>query len=83
MARETLLAIDAGGKQARFLLDVFQDGDHWTSTLTRLNDRGEAEPDRVAPRFYGASAEAARRRMLGVLENQYEEVLREKSPPAG
>jgi hypothetical protein len=28
----------------------------------------------VAPRFYGFTAEQARRRMIGVLENDYDDV---------
>lgn len=79
MAEQTLIARSSGGSEARFLLRVFQEGDHWTSTLARLNARGEPESAAVAPRFYGLTEEQARRRMIGVLENQYEEV----TPVAG
>jgi len=56
--REILLATRETGEQARFLLEVFNE--HWTSTLARLDARGEPEPTRVAPRFYGLTAEQAR-----------------------
>ena len=55
------------------LLVVFNE--HWTSTLARLDTRGEPEPTRVAPRFYGLTAERARRRMIQALENDYDEVV--------
>lgn len=74
MARELLIAIDAQGAQTRFRLDVFQEGDHWASTLQRLDAVGRAEGAAVAPRFYGVTLEQARRRMIDVLENQYEQV---------
>ena len=73
--REVLLATKETGEQARFLLEVFQDGEHWTSTLARLDARGEPEPTRIAPRFYGLTAEQARRRMIQALENDYDEVV--------
>jgi hypothetical protein len=75
MAREVLVASKENGEQARYLLEVFQEGDHWTSTLARLNARGQSEPSRVAPRFYGFTAEQARRRMIAVLENEWDEVV--------
>jgi hypothetical protein len=75
MAREVLLASKENGEQARYLLEVFQEGDHWTSTLARLDARGEPEPSRVAPRFYGITADQARRRMIAVLENEWDEVV--------
>src|SRR5439155_25598114 len=59
--REILLATRETGEQARFLLEVFNE--HWTSTLARLDARGEPEPTRVAPRFYGLTAEQARSRL--------------------
>src|SRR2546426_397304 len=73
--REVLLATKETGERARFLLEVFQEGEHWTSTLARLDARGEPEPTRVAPRFYGLNAEQARRRMIQALENDYDEVV--------
>ncbi len=74
MSREILVASDSGGGETRYLLEVFQEDDHWTSVLRRLDEAGKPQEDRVAPRFYGFSAEQARRRMVSVLENQYEEV---------
>lgn len=74
MSREILVASDGCGAETRYLLEVFQENDHWTSTLLRLDESGEPQEVRVAPRFYGVNAEQARRRMLSVLENQYEEV---------
>lgn len=74
MSREILVGRKAG-TSTRYLLEVFQEGDHWASTLARLDARGEPEPTRVAPRFYGISAEQARRRMITVLENDYDEVV--------
>jgi hypothetical protein len=62
------------GRRARFVLDVFREGDHWTSTLARLDERGEPEPARVAPRFYGLTAEQARRRMVTALESDWDDV---------
>ena len=77
MAREILLARKESGETERFLLDVVLAGANWTSTLARLNARGEPEPDQVVPRFYGVTAEQARRRMIQVLENDYDEVTSE------
>lgn len=74
VAREILQATREDGRSARFLLEVFPEGDHWTSTLARLDERGEPEAARVAPRFYGLTAEQARRRMIGVLENDWDDV---------
>lgn len=74
MAQELLVAIDSQGAQTRFRLEVFQEGEHWTSTLQRLDAGGRAENEAVAPRFYGVTPEQARRRMVDVLENQYEQV---------
>ena len=71
---ETLVARKAGLPNARFRLEVFVEGDHWTSTLARLDERGEPGGTDVAPRFYGLSREQARRRMIAVLENEYDEV---------
>lgn len=74
MAREILSARDQDGNEVRFALEVFEQGAHWTSTLARLDAAGAALDDKVAPRFYGTTAEQARRRMLSVLENQYEDI---------
>ena len=75
MARDILLATKEDGEQVRYLLEVVPEGDHWTSTLARLDERGEPASTRVAPRFYGFTEEQARRRMIGVLENEYEDVV--------
>lgn len=86
MAREILFACRESGETARFLLEVVAAGGNWTSTLTRLNARGESEPGAVAvaPRFYGVTAEQARRRMIQVLEQEYDEVRPEgASEPGG
>ena len=72
--RETITAISSDGTQTRYLLEVIEEGDHWVSTLARLSDRGIPEPARVAPRFYGTTADQARRRTITALENQYDEV---------
>ena len=74
MSREILVAIQKDGATIRYLLEVFPEGEHWTSTLAKLDTRGEPESARVAPRFYGLSADQARRRMISVLENEYDEV---------
>lgn len=75
MNQEILLARDEQGRETRYLLEISQEGDHWTSTLARLDERGQPEAAAVAPRFYGLSYEQARRRMVSVLENQYEDIL--------
>ena len=77
MSRERLLTTREDGRRATFLLEVFQEGDHWTSTLVRLDARGELEATRVAPRFYGVTPDQARRRMSSVLENDWDEVRAE------
>jgi hypothetical protein len=74
MAREVVQASRRTGERVRYLLEVFEEGDHWTSTLAKLDERGEAVAERVAPRFYGVTADQARRRMITVLENDYDEV---------
>jgi hypothetical protein len=74
MSGEILVATTKDGAEARYLLEVFPEGDHWTSTVARLDARGEPEPVRVAPRFYGLTADQARRRMISALENDYDEV---------
>jgi hypothetical protein len=79
MSRELVTAVDARGATSRFVLETFEDGGRWTSTLTALDARGSPTADKVAPRFYGLTQEQARRRMLTVLENQYEDV---KTDPA-
>jgi hypothetical protein len=77
MSREVLIASREDGARARFVLEVFEEGDHWTSTLARLDDRGRPETARVAPRFYGLTADQARRRMISVLENDWDDVRTE------
>jgi len=74
MGREILRATRDDGESARFLLEVFEEGDHWASTLARLDERGRPESVRVAPRFYGLTAEQARRRMIAALENDWDDV---------
>jgi hypothetical protein len=75
MSREILVArSEQGDRTARYALDVVEEGDHWMSTLTKLDERGEPEGDAVAPRFYGFTREQARRRMIQVLENEYDVV---------
>ena len=74
MAQEVLRATRENGQTARFLLDVFPEGDHWTSTLARLDERGSPENVRVAPRFYGLNEEQARRRMIAALEHDWDDV---------
>ena len=68
MPREILVASKETGERVRYLLEVFREGDHWTSTLARLDAAGRPESARVAPRFYGLSAEQARRRMLAIFK---------------
>jgi len=74
MGREILRATRYDGETARFLLEVFEEGDHWASTLARLDERGRPEPVRIAPRFYGLTEEQARRRMIAALENDWDDV---------
>jgi hypothetical protein len=74
MSRETLRVCDKEGRRAEYLLEIFREGDHWTAALARLDASGRIASDKVAPRFYGTSREQARRRMVAVLDNQYEEV---------
>lgn len=74
MSREILAVTTAEGVIQRYALDVFAEGEHWTSTLARLDAGGNPLGENVAPRFYGTSADAARRRMLTILENQFEDV---------
>jgi hypothetical protein len=76
MAREILIARKEGTAPARFLLE----GERWTSTLARLSDAGEPLTGSVAPRFYGLSAEQARRRMITVLEHEWDEVVTTAQP---
>lgn len=71
---EILVARTADGAETRYLLEVAREADHWVSTLSKLAASGEVESAKVAPRFYGTSEQQARRRMVTVLENQYEEV---------
>jgi hypothetical protein len=74
MAREILVAKKQGAAPVRYRLEVFEEGDHWASTLVRLDEHGEPETAKVAPRFYGLTREQARRRMISVLENDFDEV---------
>ncbi|MBL8880447.1 MAG: hypothetical protein JNG88_15145 [Phycisphaerales bacterium] len=74
MPVETYLAANPGQTADRYQLTVIQEGDHWTSTLARVDDAGVASSAKVAPRFYGLTEEQARRKMLTTLENQYEDV---------
>ena len=74
MGREILEARRRTGERVRYLLEVFEEGDHWTSTLAKLDAHGAPGGEKVAPRFYGLTADQARRRMLTVLENDYDEV---------
>ena len=74
MSKEILIASRSDGVRARYVLEVFEEGDHWTSTLAKLDAHGEPEAARAAPRFYGFTREQARRRMISVLENDFDEV---------
>jgi hypothetical protein len=74
MGREILRATRDDGQTSRFLLEVFEEGDHWASTLARLDERGRPEAVRIAPRFYGLTQEQARRRMIAALENDWDDV---------
>ncbi len=72
--RETLTCTASDGSTTRYVLDVSQEEDHWVSTLSKLTPDGQIESAKVAPKFYGTTTEQARRRMISVLENQYEDV---------
>ncbi len=74
MSREILVASTEQGRRARYALEVVQEDDHWTSTLTQLDERGQPVDGAVAPRFYGMTREQARRRMVQVLENEFDSV---------
>jgi len=74
MVREIVQARKRSGERVRYLLEVFAEGDHFTSTLAKLDERGAPVAERVAPRFYGITAEQAHRRMIAVLENDYDEI---------
>lgn len=74
MAHEILEASSGQAAPVRYLLEVVEEGDHWASTLFRLDANGEPEGTAVAPRFYGLTAQQARRRMITILEGQYEQV---------
>ncbi len=80
--REVLAATGPDGEEARYLLEIIREGEHWASTLAKFNADGEVEAGRVAPRFYGTSEEQARRRMITILENQFEEVRSLGEQPA-
>ncbi|HJQ83486.1 MAG TPA: hypothetical protein VKA21_05380 [Candidatus Binatia bacterium] len=74
MASEILRAKRDDGRSARFLLEVVEQGDHWTSTVARLDEHGIPESGQIAPRFYGLTREQARRRMIAALENDWDDV---------
>ena len=74
MPKELLIARTESGAEVRYLLDVEQLGSNWTSTLTRLDAAGNPESTQLAPRFYGLTQSQARRRMLAVLDQDYEEI---------
>ncbi len=74
MSDEILIAQDESGRQERFRLRVFFQQDRWTAELTPLDTKGRPVERRVAPRFYGLTAEQARRRIIRVLEDQFDEV---------
>lgn len=74
MSDEILIARDESGRQERFRLRVFFQQDRWTAELTPLDAEGRPVERRVAPRFYGLTAEQARRRIIRVLEDQFDEV---------
>jgi hypothetical protein len=74
MTRELVTATARDGTRGRYLLEVIEEGDHWTSTLARVTVDGGLDTTRVAPRFYGLTHDQARRRMLTVLENDYDDV---------
>jgi hypothetical protein len=77
MSKERVIVETHDGTELSYLLEVFEEAGHWTSTLSRLDENNEPIGDRVAPRFYGMTAEQARRGTLKVLENQYDEVRTE------
>ncbi|HEV7733788.1 MAG TPA: hypothetical protein VGR62_16585 [Candidatus Binatia bacterium] len=74
MPKELLIARTETGTEDRFVLTVEQAGTNWTSTLTRLDETGTPEPTAAAPRFYGLTQDQARRRMLQILDPDYEEI---------
>jgi hypothetical protein len=78
MSTEILVCTRSDGGQECYQLEVFQEGEHWASTLSKLDESGKPQATKVAPRFYGVSYEQARRRMIGVLESQYDEVRQVK-----
>ena len=75
MVREILEATGGATASARYLLEVNEQEGHFCSSLFRLNDEGRVESGPVAPRFYGLTAQQARRRMIDILENQYDQVV--------
>ncbi len=74
MTREVVRGTSEGEDAVRYELVVSAEGDHWCSTLARLDELGRPTSAAVAPKFYGLTYEQARRRMLQVLENQYDDV---------
>lgn len=69
-------AIDGGGGRSFFRVRVEPQEEHWVATCEPVDEGGHDRPAEgpVAPRFYGVSAEQARRRMVTALENQYDDV---------
>ncbi len=82
MAQEILIARRDDGTEVRYLLQVFDDGERWTSTLTRIDAAGRPMAGAAAPRFYGLTRAQARRRMIALLENDYDEVVSAGTPSA-
>ena len=80
MPTEIVIARNENGDEQRFRLVVFFQQDRWTAELTPLDERGRPVQRKVAPRFYGLSAEQARRRMIRVLEDQFDEVTATPEP---
>ncbi len=74
MPTELVIARTETGTEDRYLLTVEQAGTNWTSTLTRVAADGTPESASVAPRFYGLTQDQARRRMLQILDPDYEEI---------
>lgn len=70
-------ARDAQGGQRHFHVRVVQDRDHWVATCDTVDETGRPAGTgaHVAPLFYGIHEDQALRRMVGVLENQYDDVV--------
>ncbi len=70
---------DENGTRQEFEVRVFLKDDVWTSTLHRVNEKGEAEEKSgVAPTFYGVSPDQAERMMRKVVENTFDDILSEE-----